>query len=672
LRRWFEVAARLGLAALVLGAGTLAGLQQESSAQATQNSASRGFTADDATPNAALAATKGSYHALVIGINDYRSLPPLKTAVGDAQAIAEILSKSYGFHVTLLVDATRDQIVGALNAYRRELDASSNLLIYYAGHGYHDKDVDKYYWLPVDAQPNDNTNWIIADDVTSDIKGIPSSHVLVVSDSCYSGAMRDANPSFASGDRARLLEKLMSGHSRDLMASGGDEPVSDSGGSGHSVFAAAMIRGLTAEPDKAFSGDDLFENFVRLQVGGSADQTPDYGPLHNSGHVAGDFIFVRDSSAPIAIATTASPSSPARSPAEPAVSSIGVASRRAAPDIGAAAIKSAILSLDVDGLKRMTADGVRGETFDEAFREFAGDGKLTVAQQFFENTLDSPAAIAWLDDALAAGMDPNLTVSSPYFGHEAILAIAMRAGNTAAAKELLAHGASPHAYEDLFLTSFTAPRFLFPLAGVVNDDHMSIDEKRELTKAFVDAGVVVPEVLPAGEWSSTEMHEASDLRDAFATKLGVKLAPSAACCQAPTPICKNASQRSGTDWCAAVAAMPRGLAFASTPGQDSPFYNLTLAYLLAVVRNDAYFLGRIEFPSKAYGPDYVLVQVSRDASSWTVLKYMSPEAGMGICKKDDKDDEAPEWCWRKISLYRVAGTDQMHDDLFGITWKVVR
>ncbi len=670
MHRWSVMAAHLGLIGLVFVPGVSTASGQPAPSQASPGSETRGISADDTMQTALPEATKGTYYALVIGINDYRSLPQLKTAMGDAQTIAEILSKGYGFHVNLLLNATRDQIIGALNGYRRELDSKSNLLIYYAGHGYHDKDVDKYYWLPADAQPNDNTNWIIADDVTSDIKGIPSSHVLVVSDSCYSGAMRSADVSFAPGDHGHLLEKLISGHSRDLLASGGDEPVSDSGGSGHSVFAAAMIRGLASEPDKIFSGDDLFENYIRLQVGGSAEQTPDYGPLHNSGHVSGDFIFVRDSSAPIAIASGTA-SGPTRAMPEPAAASIGVAPHRVAPDISASTIKSAIVSLDVDALKRMTSDGVRGETFDEAFREFAGDGKTTVAQQFFENTLDSPSATAWLDDALAAGMDPNLTVASDYFAHEGILAIAMRAGNTAAAKELLRHGASPHAYEDLFLTSFTAPRFLFPLAGIVNDDRMSMADKQDLTKAYLDAGVVVPEALPAGDSSSTEMHEAADLRDAFNTKLGLKLTPSAACCKTPTPICKNASARSGTDWCAAVAAMPKGLVFSSTPGQDSPFYNLTLAYLLAVVRNDAYFLGRIEFPNKAFGPDYVLVQLSKDASSWSVLKYMSPEAGMGICKKDDKEEEAPEWCWRKISLYRVAGTDQVRNDLFGITWKVV-
>ena len=67
------------------------------------------------------------------------------------------------------------------------IDSGPEIVLYYAGHGYYDKAVDKAYWWPVDAQDNDNTNWISAADITSNIKGTASRHVLIVSDSCYSG-----------------------------------------------------------------------------------------------------------------------------------------------------------------------------------------------------------------------------------------------------------------------------------------------------------------------------------------------------------------------------------------------------------------------------------------------------------------------------------------------------
>ena len=114
----------------------------------------------------------GSHYALVVGNNAYRNVPPLKTAVNDARAVEAILREQYGFRTKLLLDATRQQIINALNSYRRELDAESSLLVYYAGHGVNDKEIDRAYWLPVDAERDDNANWISADDITSNIKGI--------------------------------------------------------------------------------------------------------------------------------------------------------------------------------------------------------------------------------------------------------------------------------------------------------------------------------------------------------------------------------------------------------------------------------------------------------------------------------------------------------------------
>src|SRR5712691_458109 len=96
---------------------------------------------------------------------------------------------------------------------------------------------DKAYWLPVDADRNDNTNRIIADDITSDIRAIPAWHVLVVSDSCYSGALagRTGGVHFTSEQHSIYVRKMLVGKSRTLMASGSDEPVTD-GRAGHSIF----------------------------------------------------------------------------------------------------------------------------------------------------------------------------------------------------------------------------------------------------------------------------------------------------------------------------------------------------------------------------------------------------------------------------------------------------
>ncbi|HEX8458971.1 MAG TPA: caspase family protein [Pyrinomonadaceae bacterium] len=237
----------------------------------------------------------GHYYALVIGNNAYVSLQKLKTAEADAREVAALLKESYGFETKLLLNATRQQIMSAFYSYRRELGVDANLLVYYAGHGVNDKDADKAYWLPVDATLDDNSNWIIADEITTALKVIPAKHVLVISDSCYSGTLTRGlgevlpRPS----EREQFLRRMAAGRSRTLMASGGDEPVADGGGGGHSVFAGALLRGLKQMEKGEFTAAELFRSHVEEAVAGRANQTPEYNPLRNSGHESGDFIFVR-------------------------------------------------------------------------------------------------------------------------------------------------------------------------------------------------------------------------------------------------------------------------------------------------------------------------------------------------------------------------------------------
>jgi len=244
------------------------------------------------------AASGGKYYALVIGINDYRDLPKLRTPLSDAQAVATLLRTQYGFQTKLLPNATRDQILTALDEYRRTLSPESDLLIYYAGHGYYDKDEDRAYWAPVDAQRDTYARWIIAEEITGVARAIPARHVLILSDSCYSGMLtRAASPTVTPIEHDAYIQKMEAGKSRDVMSSGGNEPVADGDAPGHSsdhsVFANALLQGLTRIDLPEFSADELFSHQIREQVGGRSNQVPEYSPIRGSGHEEGDFVFVR-------------------------------------------------------------------------------------------------------------------------------------------------------------------------------------------------------------------------------------------------------------------------------------------------------------------------------------------------------------------------------------------
>ncbi|MDA0231378.1 MAG: caspase family protein [Proteobacteria bacterium] len=233
----------------------------------------------------------GSYHALVIGNNEYLNMPKLKTAVADAEAVSRVLEDRYGFTVTTLINATRYDVIGAMSELRANLAYDTNLLIYYAGHGVIDPVTERGYWLPVEAEQSNSANWVSNDDITDMLKAIPARHILVIADSCYSGTLvRAASIDLETWeDRRDWLKRVVEKRSRTALASGGLEPVADAGSGGHSVFAAALL-GALQENTEIIEANELFAP-VRKSVVLNANQTPIYSDIRLAGHDGGDFIF---------------------------------------------------------------------------------------------------------------------------------------------------------------------------------------------------------------------------------------------------------------------------------------------------------------------------------------------------------------------------------------------
>jgi hypothetical protein len=242
----------------------------------------------------------GKYYALVIGNNNYQFIPRLRTAAGDARAIAEVLQNHYGFETTLLLEANRYQLLSALNKLREVLTSDDNLLIYYAGHGTVDPDSDRGYWLPVDAEADSTANWIPSYQITDFLKAIPAKQIMLVADSCYSGmltryAITRLDAGITDEERLRWYQTMSKKHARVVLTSGGNQPVLDGGAGDHSVFAGALIHILQENQD-VLEGQRLAQEVTkRVAVSVAAariDQVPTYAPLGFAGHEAGDFFFV--------------------------------------------------------------------------------------------------------------------------------------------------------------------------------------------------------------------------------------------------------------------------------------------------------------------------------------------------------------------------------------------
>ncbi|MCI5125249.1 MAG: caspase family protein [Candidatus Electrothrix sp. AR5] len=237
----------------------------------------------------------GDFHALVIGVEDYQHLTPLKTPIADAKAVGKLLKEQYGFTVEFVLNPDRDRLVEAIYKLRSTMtEEEDSLLIYYAGHGTLDKRTGVDYWQPVNAQRHSDLYWVPTSRVTDTLRAVGAKHVLVVADSCYSGSLlRDSGAKLAAGmSRDKFLQRMFQRRSRTALTSGGEEPVLDSGGSGHSVFAWVFLEIL--RKNKGFlEGDSLFDR-IKRPVALKADQTPLYGDIRKAGQDVEqrDFVFV--------------------------------------------------------------------------------------------------------------------------------------------------------------------------------------------------------------------------------------------------------------------------------------------------------------------------------------------------------------------------------------------
>ena len=238
---------------------------------------------------------RGRNFALVIGNNEYAFLPNLRTAVNDATEVAAVLRTHYAFEeeaVTLLINAGRREILGAMASLRRKLGTDDRLLVYYAGHGQVDPVTGEGFWQPADAQPDEDFGWIANDDIKRYLRGMSARHVLVVADSCFSGTLTRSTPDYSRINEDRFFTEIDSHFSRKVITSGGTEPVADSGSSNHSVFAHYFLKTLRENDSPSITSFELFNGLVRA-VTNNSNQKPEYGIISEAGDEgSGDFTFI--------------------------------------------------------------------------------------------------------------------------------------------------------------------------------------------------------------------------------------------------------------------------------------------------------------------------------------------------------------------------------------------
>jgi len=242
------------------------------------------------------------YHALVIGCGNYQQdWPTLPNATKDAQVVGKML-KDMGWDVNLVLDPdtkmVEDSFAKLITGAGREPDRG--ILIWYSGHGYtlNEADGSKLgYIVPTNA-PNpvkDEFGFmrtaISMRDIETLVKRIFSKHVLVIFDSCFSGAifrMVRAAPS------QYINEKVAAPVRQFITAGNEDEQVPDK-----SVFKDVLLKGIRdgygdINEDGYITGEELgaylSEEVVNYSRGA---QHPQFGKINNPALDRGDFVFVK-------------------------------------------------------------------------------------------------------------------------------------------------------------------------------------------------------------------------------------------------------------------------------------------------------------------------------------------------------------------------------------------
>lgn len=239
----------------------------------------------------------GDYYALIIGIDKYKGAwSPLKNAVADAKAVESMMRTKYKFeHFKVLYNeqATRENIINEMEWLVANVKAKDNVLIYYSGHGDFKQELNKGYWVPVDAESASTSKFISNSDIQTFLGGIKSKHTLLVSDACFSGDLFRGNTvsvPFESTDKYYI--KVNDLTSRQAISSGGIEPVMDGGKDGHSVFAYYFLKALENNQNKYLDAGQLYDK-VRVPVVNNSEQSPNFSPIKNTGDEGGQFIFIK-------------------------------------------------------------------------------------------------------------------------------------------------------------------------------------------------------------------------------------------------------------------------------------------------------------------------------------------------------------------------------------------
>lgn len=212
---------------------------------------------------------KKNAYAIVVGIENYRdNLPKADFAANDAKLMGEYLTKVLGYPeenvvVRLNEKTTRNDLEKYVESWLpNHVEKDGSVFIYYSGHGAPNPKTGESYLVPNDGDPTfiDKTGYPVSS-LYQQLAKLPAKEVVVVLDSCFSGA--GGRSVIAQGMRPLVTELksplLTKGQTIVLSASTGQQVSSTYGAKSHGLLTYFFLKGLQGE------GDTNKDGFIELK-----------------------------------------------------------------------------------------------------------------------------------------------------------------------------------------------------------------------------------------------------------------------------------------------------------------------------------------------------------------------------------------------------------------------
>jgi hypothetical protein len=220
--------------------------------------------------------TRLDAYAVVIGIAAYRdTLPRANFADHDAQMMGQYLIKVMGYkeeNVVVLLNerAAKSDIEKYVERWLpNRAESGSSVFIYYSGHGAPNPKTGQAYLVPWDGDPTflEQTGYSV-NRMYERLGSLPAEEVVVVLDSCFSGA--GGRSVIANGMRPVGLSVensiLASGKTVVLAASAGDQVANGYEQRGHGLLTYFFLKGLQGDADQNKDGTlELAEVYTYLK-----------------------------------------------------------------------------------------------------------------------------------------------------------------------------------------------------------------------------------------------------------------------------------------------------------------------------------------------------------------------------------------------------------------------